>query len=81
MSAKKAAEAKPILASARASAKNYASLAFGPDRMLSLNETAVLAGISRDTIRRRYSHLIHRLSPRRVGVRLKDALSIGGELT
>jgi hypothetical protein len=52
-------------------------MSFGPDRMLSLNEAAVLAGISRDTIRRRYGHLIHRLSPKRVGVRLKDALAIG----
>ena len=59
------------------SAKDYASMSFGPDRMLSLNEAAVLAGISRDTIRRRYGHLIHRLSPKRVGVRLKDALAIG----
>jgi hypothetical protein len=40
-------------------------------------EAAALAGVSEDTFRRRYSHLIKQLSPRRQGVSLGDALDIG----
>jgi hypothetical protein len=47
------------------------------ERMLTLEEVAELTGLSPDTLKRRYSHLIKRLSPRRVGIRVKDALSIG----
>jgi hypothetical protein len=45
--------------------------------VLSLPEVAELRGVSVDTIRRRYAHLVRRLSPRRVGMRLADALTIG----
>jgi hypothetical protein len=58
--------------------ESYVPVAFGPDRMLSLNEACVLVGLSRDSLRRHHAHLIRRLSPGRVGVRLRDALSIGG---
>ena len=47
------------------------------ERVISLAEVAELAGVSEDTIRRHHSHLIRRLSPRRVGVKLRDALTIG----
>jgi hypothetical protein len=47
------------------------------ERILSIDEVVALSGLSRDTIRRHHSHLIRRLSPRRLGIRLGDALSIG----
>jgi hypothetical protein len=46
------------------------------ERILSLREAAMLNNISVDTLRRRYGHLIRKLSPRRDGVKLRDALSI-----
>lgn len=46
-------------------------------RMLSLQEAALLRGISVDTLRRRYPHLIRKLSSRRDGMSVEDALSIG----
>jgi hypothetical protein len=52
---------------------------FELDRILTIDEVVALSGLSRDTIRRHHSHLIRRLSPRRLGIRLGDALSmIGG---
>jgi hypothetical protein len=48
-------------------------------RVVTLREAAEISGISLDTIRRRYPQIIIKLSPRRVGVRLRDALSIGGQ--
>lgn len=47
------------------------------EKIVSLNEAATLAGISVDGLRRHHGHLIRRLSPRRVGVKLRDALAIG----
>jgi hypothetical protein len=46
-------------------------------RVITLREAAGIAGISLDTIRRRYPQIIIKLSPRRVGVRLRDVLAIG----
>lgn len=46
-------------------------------RVVTLREAAEISGISLDTIRRRYPQIIIKLSPRRIGVRLRDALSIG----
>ena len=52
---------------------------FELDRIVSIDEVVALSGLSRDTIRRHHSHLIRRLSPRRLGIRLGDALTmIGG---
>jgi hypothetical protein len=51
--------------------------AFEMERVVSLNDAAMLSGLSRDTLRRNYPDLIRKLSPRRVGVRLKDVLAIG----
>ena len=47
------------------------------ERIIGLREAAEIAGVSTDTLRRRYGHLVIRLSPRRVGIRLRDVLSIG----
>jgi hypothetical protein len=44
------------------------------DRVLSLPEAAKLMGVSVDTLRRRHSEKILQLSPRRRGMRLRDAL-------
>jgi hypothetical protein len=48
-----------------------------PNRMLSLNEAAALAGLSRDSILRHYQPFIRRLTPRRIGIRMRDVLKIG----
>jgi hypothetical protein len=53
--------------------------AFELDRMLTLDEVAEFRGLSKDGIRRHYAHLIRRLSPRRVGMSLRDALTIGND--
>jgi hypothetical protein len=49
-------------------------------RILKLPEVGRLNGISVDTIRRKYSHLIVRMSDGRIGMRLEDALSIAQPL-
>jgi hypothetical protein len=54
-----------------------APYSFELERVLPLDEAAVLTGLSQDSIRRYYKHLILHLSPRRVGIRLRDVLSIG----
>jgi hypothetical protein len=50
-------------------------------RVIPLRQAGEVAGISADTIKRRYPEIIVRLSPRRVGVRLRDALAIGNPVT
>ena len=45
-------------------------------RVISLPEAARLNDLSVDTLRRRYGHLILKLSDKRVGMRLRDALSL-----
>jgi hypothetical protein len=47
------------------------------EKIVTLAEAAELAGLSEDGLRRHHSHLIRRLSPRRVGMKLRDVLSIG----
>jgi hypothetical protein len=47
------------------------------ERMLSMPEICALTGLSRDSIQRHYRHLLRQLSPRRVGMKLRDALTIG----
>jgi hypothetical protein len=44
-------------------------------RIVPLKEAARLKGISEDTLRRHYRHLFVRVSPRRLGMRLKDVLA------
>jgi hypothetical protein len=48
-----------------------------PLRKVSVAEAAELNNISEDTFRRRYAHLIKRVSPYRDAVALRDALAIG----
>jgi len=49
------------------------------ERVLSLDEAARLTNLSKDTLRRRYPSTLLRLSPRRIGMRLRDVLRIGEE--
>lgn len=49
------------------------------DRIVSLQQAARLMGISADTIRRRHPDKILRPSPRRQGMRLRDALMLADE--
>jgi hypothetical protein len=46
-------------------------------RIITLREAAHLAGISEDTLKRRWPSKIIRLSPRRLGMRVRDALMLG----
>jgi hypothetical protein len=46
-------------------------------RVVSLTEAARLLNISTDGLRRHHAHLIRRMSPRRIGMRLRDVLDIG----
>jgi len=50
------------------------------ERILTIEAVALLTGLSPDTIRRRHSHLLRELSPRRVGMKIRDALSIGAKV-
>jgi hypothetical protein len=54
-----------------------ATLEIELQRIVSLAKAAELTDLSVDTLRRRHSHLIRRLSPRRLGMRLRDVLAIG----
>jgi hypothetical protein len=56
-----------------ASATSFLAL----ERILTLDEAAAIVGISKDSLRRHHAHLIRRLSPRRVGLKLRDVLQIG----
>jgi hypothetical protein len=47
-------------------------------RVVSVQEAAEFAGVSKDTFKRHYSHLIRVLSPRRRGVQVGDLLDISG---
>ena len=46
-------------------------------KKISVRQAADLNDISEDTFRRRHSHLIKKISPRRDAVELGDALAIG----
>jgi hypothetical protein len=46
------------------------------ERIVSLEEAEQLTSLSHDTLRRRFPNLIVALSPRRVGIRLRDVLAI-----
>jgi hypothetical protein len=46
------------------------------ERILTLQEAIELSRLSRDTIKRRHSKKLIRLSPRRLGMRLRDALML-----
>jgi hypothetical protein len=46
------------------------------ERVVPLDEAEQLTSLSHDTLRRRFPNLIVNLSPRRVGMRLRDVLAI-----
>jgi hypothetical protein len=46
------------------------------ERIVSINEAARLRGMHADTIKRNEPEKLVRLSPRRLGMRLKDALKL-----
>jgi hypothetical protein len=46
------------------------------DRIVSLEQAAELCSLSADTIKRRWPNKLVKLSPRRVGIRLRDALML-----
>jgi hypothetical protein len=46
-------------------------------RKISVKRAAELNDVSEDTFRRRYPHLIRKISPRRDAVELGDALNVG----
>jgi predicted HTH domain antitoxin len=48
-------------------------------RIVSLSEAAQLSGISIDTIKRRHAEKIIQLSPRRLGMRVREALMLSEE--
>jgi hypothetical protein len=45
-------------------------------RIVSMEEAARLSGMSIDTLKRRHAEQIIKLSPRRLGMRLRDALRL-----
>ncbi len=50
--------------------------AIARERIISVQQAADLAGISYDSFIRHHRHLIKKLSPRRIGVKLADALEL-----
>jgi hypothetical protein len=48
-------------------------------RKISVRRAADLNDVSEDTFRRRYPHLIKKVSPRRDAVELGDALAVGNQ--
>ena len=49
------------------------------EKIVSLREAYELTGLSPDAWRDHYPHLILRLSPRRLGIKLKHVLGVGQE--
>jgi hypothetical protein len=49
------------------------------EQVVGLHEAAQLTSLSIDTLKRRYPDFIIRLSPRRLGIKLRDVLAIGGK--
>jgi DNA-binding Lrp family transcriptional regulator len=50
------------------------------ERVISVAECARMNGISADTVMRRFRHLVVKITDKRVGVKLKDALTIAQPL-
>jgi hypothetical protein len=46
------------------------------ERIATMGEAAAFTSLSRDTLERRYPHLIRRISVRRNGIRVRDLLDI-----
>jgi hypothetical protein len=75
--------AEPLASVGETSFRTTSELLSGLEgmRIVSLPEAARLNDLSVDTIRRRFPHLILKLSDKRVGMRLRDALSLATPLS
>jgi hypothetical protein len=63
---------------ARPKSRGQAELsALDLEKIITLTEAAAFTGLSKDSLRRHHKHLFRRLSPKRIGIKLKDALTIG----
>jgi hypothetical protein len=60
-------------------AEHHAQLIAGIEgqRIVPLKEAARMAGVSVDTLRKHYRHLIVRVGPKRVGMKLASVLALG----
>jgi hypothetical protein len=47
------------------------------ERLITIEKASEIVGISDDSFRRHYGHLIRRITPRRIGVRVRDLLTVG----
>ena len=47
------------------------------ERLITIEKASEIVGISDDLFRRHYGHLIRRITPRRIGVRVRDLLTVG----
>lgn len=47
------------------------------ERLITIEKASEIVGISYDLFRRHYGHLICRITPRRIGVRVRDLLTVG----
>src|SRR5262245_24272086 len=49
------------------------------EAIITLPEVSAITGLSVDSLKRHHAHLIRRLSPRRIGMKLKDAIGLGAK--
>jgi hypothetical protein len=47
------------------------------ERILPLKEASIVSGLSQDSLKRHHAQKIIRLGPRRLGMRVRDALMLG----
>ena len=47
------------------------------ERLITIEKASEIVGISDNSFRRHYGHLIRRITPRRIGVRVRDLLTVG----
>jgi hypothetical protein len=50
------------------------------DRIVSLREARKISSLSPDTLKRNHADKLVRLSPRRLGIRLRDALMLSSKI-
>jgi hypothetical protein len=48
------------------------------EKIVTVPIAAKIAGISTDGFKRHYAHLIRQITPRRIGVKVRDVIAIGG---
>ena len=47
------------------------------ERLITIEKASEIVGISDNSFRRHYGHLIRRITPRKIGVRVRDLLTVG----